>query len=190
MENSAIHEFFSIRFGDSVAMPILMADDLSIIVEIEWEISRLSVSVNFSKGVTVPVVFHFDGGSTKSVIAFVVLSGIVNASSVMIGCCFTVVSLEGVLTCNVKCGKCMRPCVVSMTTLLLPIKCNPIIGPANLFITTKISANILSPISILRAVGAKGFSDRPFATCIWKLGGWSILRKLFGVFYFIVSKSF
>ena len=46
----------------------------------------------------------------------------------MTGCGLVVVSLEPVLTCIVKWGKCMRPCVVSMTTLLLFMKCNPIIA--------------------------------------------------------------
>ena len=55
----------------------------------------------------------------------------------------------GCLTCIVKRGKCLRPCVVSMTTLLFLIKCNPNIGPFSFFITTKCSANELSLISIL-----------------------------------------
>ena len=33
---------------------------LSILVEIEWDIIRFAVSVNFFPGVTVPVVFHSD----------------------------------------------------------------------------------------------------------------------------------
>ena len=75
---------------------------LSIIVDIEWEISRLAVSVNFSNGVTVPVVFHFDGWSMKAVIIFVVVGGIVRASSVMTRCGLMIVSLEAVLNTNVK----------------------------------------------------------------------------------------
>ena len=59
-ENSAISVCFLIRYGDSVVLVTLTAVRLSIIVDIEWEISRLAVSVNFSNGVTVPVVFHFD----------------------------------------------------------------------------------------------------------------------------------
>ena len=53
---------------------------------------------------------------------FVVLDGIVRASSVMTGWGFAVVSVEPVLTCVVKCERCTRPCVVSMTTLLYLIK--------------------------------------------------------------------
>ena len=67
------------KYGDSVVLVTLTAILLSIIVDIEWEISRLAVSVNFSSGVTVPVVFHFDGWSMKAVIVFVVGGGIVRA---------------------------------------------------------------------------------------------------------------
>ena len=139
---------------------------LSIIVDIECEISRLAVSVNFSSGVTVPVVFPFDGWSMKAVLVFVVVGGMVRASSVMTGCGLVVVSLEFVLTCIVKWGKCMSPCVVSMTTLLFLIKCNPIIGPVNFFITTKFSTNELTPISNFSVAVDNGFSNWPLATCI------------------------
>ena len=117
-----------IRYGDSVVLLTLTAILLSIIVNIEWEISKLAVSVNFSNGVRVPVVFLFDGCSMKAVIVFVVVGCIIWASSMMTGCGFVIVSLQDVLTCIVKCGKCTRPCVVSMTTLLFLIKCNPFIG--------------------------------------------------------------
>ena len=137
-ENFATCVCFLMRYGDSVVMVTLTAIFLTIIVDIEWEISRLAVSVNFSNGVTVPVVFHFDGWSMKALIVFVVVDGMIMASSVMTGCGFVVVSLEAVLTCIVKWGKCMRPCIVSMTTLLFLIKCNPIIGPFNFFITTEV----------------------------------------------------
>ena len=70
---------FLIRYGDSVVLVTLTAIFLSIIVDIEWEISRLAVSVNFSNGVSVPVVFHFDGWSMKAAIVFVVVGGIVRA---------------------------------------------------------------------------------------------------------------
>ena len=89
----------------------------------------------------------------------------------------------------VKCGKRMRPCVVSRTTLLFLIKCNLIIGPVNFLITTKCSTNLLSPVSNLSVAVANGFSNWPLATCIWKLGGSSILRLLFWAFYFVVSMS-
>ena len=153
-------------YGASVVMVTLTAILLSIIVDIEWEISRLAVSVNFSNGVTVPVVFHFDGWSLKAVIVYVVVGGMVRASSVMTGSALVVVSLEAVLTCIVKWGKCMSPCVVSMTTLLFLIKCNPIIGPVKFFITTKCSANEVSPISKLRVAVDNGFSNWPLASCI------------------------
>ena len=120
---------------------------------------------------------------------FVVVGGMVRASSMMTGCGLVGISLEAVLTCIVKCGKCMRPCVVSMTTLLFLIKCNPIIGPVNFFTTTKCSAKMLSPISIFSVAVDNGFSNWPLATCICKLGGSSILRILFGAFCLIVPKS-
>ena len=157
--NSAMCVCFLIRYGDSVVLLTLTAILLSIFVEIEWEISKLAVSVNFSNGVTVPVVFHFDGWSTKNVIVFVVVGGIVRGSSRMAGCGFVVVSLEAVLTCIVKCGRCKRPCVVSMTTLLFLIKCNPVIDPVNLFFTTKCSTKVLSPSSNLSVAFANGFSN-------------------------------
>ena len=84
----------------------------------------------------------------------------------MTGCGFVVVSLEAVLTCIVKWGTCMTPCVVSMTTLLFLIKCNPIIGPVNFFITTKCSANEIFPFSNLRVAVHNGFSNWPLVTCI------------------------
>ena len=165
-ENSAISVFFLLRYGDSVILVTLTAILFSIFVEIEWETSRLAVSVNFSNGVTVPVVFHFDGWSMNAVIVFVVVGGMVRASSVMTGCGLVVVSLEAVLYCLVKWGKCMRSFVVSMTRLLFLIKCNPIIGPDNFFITTKCSAKELSPISTFSVAVDNSFSIWPMATCI------------------------
>ena len=102
MENSAICVCFLIRYGDSVVLVTLTAIRLSIIVDIEWEISRLAVSVNFSNGVTVPVVLHFYGWSMKAVTVLVVAGGMVRSSSMMTGCGLVVVSLEAVLTCMVK----------------------------------------------------------------------------------------
>ena len=165
-ENSAICVCFLIRYGDSVVLVTLTAIVLSIIVDIEWEISKLAVSVNFSNGVTVPVVLHFDGWSTKDVIDFVVVGGIVRASSLMTGCGLVFFSLEAVLICIVNWGKNMRPCVVSMTTLLFLIKCNPITGPVSLFITTKCTAKVWSPNCNLIVLVVKGFSNWPLATCI------------------------
>ena len=165
-ENSAICVCFLMRYGHSVVLVTLTAILLSIIVDIEWEINRLAVSENFSKGVTVAVVFHFDGWSMKAVIVFVLVVGMFRASSVMTGCVLVVVSLEAVLTCIVRCGKCMSPCVVSMTTLLFLIKCNPIIGPVTFFITTKCSAKGLSPISNFSVAVDHGFSNWPLATCV------------------------
>ena len=188
-KNSAICACFLIRYVDSVVLVTPTAILLSIIVKIEWQINKRAVSVNFSNAVAVPVVFHFDGWSTKAVIVFVVVGGMVRASSVMIGCGLVVVSLEAVLNCIVKCENCMRPCVVLMTTRLFLMKCNLVIGPVNFFITTKCSAKALSPISNLSVTVAKGFSNWPLASCIWKLGRSSILRAISGAFYFIVSNS-
>ena len=94
-------------------------------------------------------------------IVFVVIVGIVRASSVMTGCVFMVVSLQSDLTCIFKCGKCLRPCVVSKTTLLLLMKCNPILGLVTLLITTKSTAKVLSPILNLNVAVANGFSNWP-----------------------------
>ena len=154
------------RYGDSVVLVTLIAILLSMIVDIEWEISRLAASVNVSNGVTMPVVFQFDGWSMKAVIVFFVVDGMIRALSVITGCGLVVVSLEAVLTCIVKWWKCMSPCVVSMTTLLFLIKCNPYSGPVNFFITTKCSAKELSPISNFSVGVDNGFSNWPLATCI------------------------
>ena len=76
---------FLIRYGDSVVLATLTAILLSTIVNIEWEISKLAVSVNSSNDVRVFVLFHFDGWSTKAVIVLVVVDGILKASPVMTG---------------------------------------------------------------------------------------------------------
>ena len=60
-ENSAICVLFFIRYGDSPILVNLTAIFLSHFVDIEREISKLAVFINFSSGVTVPVVFHYDG---------------------------------------------------------------------------------------------------------------------------------
>ena len=146
-ENSAICVCFLVLYGDSVVLVTLTAILLSFIVDIEWEISKYAASVNFSNGVTLPVVFHFYGWSAKATIVFVVVVDMVRATSVLTGCGLMAVSLEVVLTCIVKWGKCMRPCVVSMTTLSFLIKCNTIIGPVNFFIATECSAKVVSPVS-------------------------------------------
>ena len=99
-------------------------------------------------------------------------------------------SLEAVLTCNVKCGKTMRPRVVSMTTLLFLIKCKPLIGLVIFFFTTKCSAKMLSPVSNLTLTVANVFSNTSFATCILKLEESSILRLFLEACGFILSYSF
>ena len=93
-ENSAICVCFLIRYGDSVVLVTLTAILLSNIVDIEWEISKLAVSVNFSNCVTVPIVFHFEGRSTEVEIVFVVVGGMVRQGVVSddwlwFGGCFT-----------------------------------------------------------------------------------------------------
>ena len=155
---------------------------LSIIVDIEWEISKLAVSVNFSSGVTVPVVFHLEGWSMKAVTVFVVAGGIVRSASVMTGCGLVVVSLEAVFTCIVKWGKCMRPCVVSLTTLLFLM----FYFYASSMQVLMFYAKELSPISNFSVAVDSGFSNWPFATCIWKLGGSVNFRILFEAFCLIV----
>ena len=58
----------------------------------------------------------------------------------------------------------MSRCVVSMTTLLCLMKCNPIMSPVKFFITTKCYAKISSPLSNLSVAVAIGFSNWSFAT--------------------------
>ena len=64
MEDSATSVFRLIKWGVSVVLVTLTATFLSIIVEIEWEIISVAVSVNFSNGVMVAFVFQSEGCST------------------------------------------------------------------------------------------------------------------------------
>ena len=50
---------------------------LSIFVESEWDEIRLTNSVNFSTGVTVPVLFHSKEWLKNAAIVFVVIGGTV-----------------------------------------------------------------------------------------------------------------
>ena len=52
MQNSVICVFVLIEYGDFVVLVILTATFLSVVVDIEWENSRLADSVNYSNGVT------------------------------------------------------------------------------------------------------------------------------------------
>ena len=79
--------------------------------------------------------------------------------------------------------------MVSITTLLGLMKSNPTMGPLKFFITTKWSAKVLSPIENLSVTVDIGFSNWPFATCIRKLGGSSILRMLMGACCLILCNS-
>ena len=79
-ENLAICVLLLIVYGDSVVLVTLTAIFLSITVDIEWDIINFAASVNFSNGVTVPVVFHSDKWSTNAVIVFVVFCGFVTLS--------------------------------------------------------------------------------------------------------------
>ena len=127
-ENSAICILFLISYGDSVVLVTLTAALLSIIVDIELGISRLAVSTKFSNGVTVTVVFYAVGYSIKSVIVVVVdFDGIIRASPLRTDWSFAGVSLEAVITCVAVCGKCMRPRLLSKTTLLFLTTCNPMV---------------------------------------------------------------
>ena len=84
----------------------------------------------------------------------------------------------------------MTPCAVSMTTILCLVRCNPIIGPVRIFITTKCLSKVLSPTSNLSVAVVNGFSNWPFANCIKKLRGSSILKELFRACCLILSNSF
>ena len=72
-ENSAIWVIFLVEYGDYVLLVILTAVFLLMIVEIEWDISRLAASVYFHTGVTVPVVRLSDGWLIYAVTIFVVI---------------------------------------------------------------------------------------------------------------------
>ena len=102
---------------------------------------------------------------------------------------FVVVSLEAALICIFNFGKCMKPCVcvVSKSTLLFLKKVNPIIGPVILLITAKCSAKIMSPILYLGGAVVNGLFNWPFVTCIWNLGGSSILGFSGGFLFYCVQ---
>ena len=76
-ERSVVCVFLLIVEGDSVMSVTLTATCLSNKIEIEWDIMKLAISVNFSTAFTVPVVYHSDRCSTNDVIVFIVLCGIV-----------------------------------------------------------------------------------------------------------------
>ena len=103
---------------------------------------------------------------------------------------FGIFSLHAVLTCIVKCGKCLKPCVVSMTTLSFLMKFIPTNDSVNFFNTTNCSAKMLSPIQELSLVVANGFPNWPFVTCLLEVGVSSTSRRLIGTSCFIVSNSF
>ena len=75
-----IRQYVCFSYLNKVVMFIPTAIFLSIIVQIERYIIRLAASVNFSTGVTIPVLFHSDERPTKTVIAFVVIGGILELS--------------------------------------------------------------------------------------------------------------
>ena len=79
-ESSAICVSFLIQYGDSIVLVTPAVIFLSIIVDLEGDISSLAASVMFPMGVTVTVVSHSDGWSTNAVNVFVVLGGTVELS--------------------------------------------------------------------------------------------------------------
>ena len=157
-ENSAFCLFLLIELCVSVVLVTLTATCPSFIVDIECETSRPTVSATFPTGVTVAVVFHSEGWSTKAVTVFVNLVGIVRGSSAKTVWGFALNS-EVVFTCIVRCGLFMRPCVVAMTILFFFRKCNPLIGCVSFFFTTNCSAKVLSRVSNLSVVVANVFSN-------------------------------
>ena len=99
------------------------------------------------------------------------------------------VPLDALLACIVKCGKWKRQCIISITTLLCLMKCNPIVGLVNFFITTKCSAKMWSLISNLSVAVGMGFSNWPFVIWIWSMWRSLILKILDGAFCLLVSNS-
>ena len=189
-ENSAIWVFLLNIYGDSVLLVILTAVFLSIIVEIEWDNSRFAASVSFPTGIIVLVVCHSDGWSTNAVIVFVVFGGTVVLSWTRTAWGLALVPVAAVLACFIMCGKWMRPCVSSMTTLLCLMKCNPLMGRVKFLIRTKCSARVLSLLLNLSVAVDIGFLNWPFASWIWILGGPSSLKMLPQARCLILSNSF
>ena len=165
-------------------------EKIELYVESAWDVIKLAVSVNFFTVVTVLVVFYSDKWSKRAVIVFVVIGGIVILSWMRTAGGLALDPLDALLTCIFKCGKRIRQCVVSMTTLFCLMKWNPIMSPVKFFITTKRSAKMWSPMPNLSVAVAIGFSNWPLVTCIWNLGGSSILSILDGAYCLIMSKSF
>ena len=139
-EDSAICVFFLIVYDDSVVLVTPTATFLSITSDIEWEISKLAVSVNLSSAVTAPIAFHSDGWATEAINVFCCHRGIFRMSSLILNWGFALFSLLVPLICFVNRGKRMRPCVVSISIPLCLMNCNTIIGPASFFIETRSSA--------------------------------------------------
>ena len=121
---------------------------------------------------------------------FFVLGGTVILSQRRTTWSLALISFDALLTCIVKLGKWMRSCVLSMTTLLCLMKCNPIMDPVNFLITMKCSAKVWSPLSNLSVTVAFGFSNWPFATWIWELGESSAAKTLAGACCLIMFSSF
>ena len=108
---------------------------------------------------TVAAVLHSVALSTKAENSFIVLGDIISGSSVGTYWGSTFVLLEAFLTYIIKFGKGVRPCIVSMNTMLFLKKCKIVIGFVNFFITTKCSTSVLSPVSNLSLAAANGFSN-------------------------------
>ena len=80
-ESSALCVFILIVSDESIVVVTLTSAFLSNTVDIEWDISKLAVSLILSSGVAAPAVFHSNGWATKTVIIFVAFGGIVRLSS-------------------------------------------------------------------------------------------------------------
>ena len=85
--------------------------------------------------------------------------------------------------------KVIRLCNASLTTLLCLGKCNTITGFVKTFIKTECSTRVCSPIPILSVTVANGSANWPFATCIRKVEGSSVLNILAVVCCLILSDS-
>ena len=164
---------------------ILTAVFLLIIVDIDWDFSRVTAFVKFLTGLAVPVVCNFNRWSKYAVIVFVVLGGTVTLSWIRTGWGLALVLLAAFLACIAKCGNWTRPSVVSMTTLLFFMKRNPKMGTVIFFITAKCTAKKLSPLSKLNVIVAIGYSKWTFASWTRKMGGSSILKTVAGLVVWI-----
>ena len=188
-DSSAICVFFLTEYGDFVLLVTLTVIFLSVIIDIENDISRIAVSVTFPTGIIVPVVFRSDGWSTNAVIAFFVISGTVMLLWITSAWSFGNPLARSAfdLPCQVwKMDEAM--CSIDDHTVVSnevqPYKMSRQI----LHYDKRICASVISDIKF-ECGCCYQFSIGLFATWIWKLGGLSILKTFAGSCCLILFNS-